>query len=183
MMSPDKATQIKLYLSESRPLDAVQAIEDTIIFEAKESLNGITDVEILLQERRALRADKESLEGSIKRLEATYAKSNKQREAYIKKWDGFVSDVVKSSKKHGIDFDEFPSYVTFGKSFIEKLQNIKPDSFAKVDGLRLPQQRPDSLLDDKKIELFRVDARSAILEEIIARKHKAHRELFSQDAE
>ncbi len=182
-MSPDKATQIQLYLSDSRPADAVESIQDTIISEAKESLEGIVDVEKLLQERRALRDQKESIEANLKRLDASYEKSNKLRDANIKKWDSFVSDVVKSSKKHKIDFDEFPSYLSFGKGFVKQLQNIQPDSFAKVDGLRIPQQRPDSLLDDTKIELFKVDARSAILEEIIQRKHLAHKELFSQDLE
>ncbi len=178
-----KTDHLKLYLSEGRPLDAVQSIQDQITTDAKQGLESIQDPETLLSHRKTLRTQKEALEATIKRMKTTNTKTNKQRSAMIAQWDSFVAGVAELSRKHGIDFEQFPSHLTSGKTFVQMLQNIRPDTFAKVEGLRIPQKRTDNLLDDKKIELFEIEAKSVILEEIIKKKSTALKALFDNDLE
>lgn len=174
---------MKLHLSHGRPEDAVQAIQDSAIEQAEKSLESITDPEALLNLRKSLRSEQESLESHIKKQKARFTKSNKSRDSMLIQWKGFQLAVLEASRKHGIDFDTFPAHLTHGIGFIQKLQNIQPDSFATVEGLRIPQKRDESLLDDKKIELFEVQARQELLERIITRKHIAMKELFNSDVE
>lgn len=178
-----KTEHLKLYLSEGRAEDATESIQNQIITDAKQTLEGIQDPEILLAERKTLRTAKESLEATIKRMKTSNTKTNKQREAMVVQWDSFVTGVAELSRKHGIDFETFPAHLTHGNGFIQRLQNIKPDTFVMVENLRIPSKRTDALFDDKKIELFEVDAKSIILEEIIKKKATALKEMFSEDLE
>ncbi len=178
-----KTEHLKLYLSEGRPLDAVQAEQDKVIKEVQESLESIQDPETLLTERKALRTQKEQLQATIKRQKTTITKSNKQRDAMLTQWKSFIIGVSELSRKHGIDFETFPAHLTHGKTFIQKLQNINPDSFATVEGLRIPSPKTDAILDDDLIKLFEVEAKQELLEDIIKRKASAMKELFSSDQE
>lgn len=178
-----KIEHLKLHLSEGRPLDAVDSIQNKIILDAKESLEGIQDPESLLTERKILRSKKESIQAHIKKHKTSNTKSNKERDLMLKQWKLFVASVLELSEKHNIDFEQFPSYLASGKTFIQQLQNIRPDSFVKVKGLSIPQKRTEASLDDKIVELFEVEVKQELLEEIIKKKAKAMKELFSSDLE
>jgi len=178
-----KTDHLKLYLSKGRPQDATEAIQNKVISEVEESLEAIRDPEDLLAKRKALRTKREQLQATIKRKKTAITKSNKQRDEMLTKWNSFVYDYGELSRKHGIDFEEFPSHITHGKGFIEKIQNIRPDSFVTVEGLRIPSPKDDAVLDDDKIKLFEVEAKQQLLEDIIKRKSTALKELFSSDLE
>ncbi len=101
----------------------------------------------------------------------------------LSQWSLFIISYVELARKHGIDFEIFPAHLAVGKTFNQKLQNINPDSFATVEGLRIPQKRTDAILDDDLIRLFEVEAKQELLEDIIKRKASAMKELFSSDPE
>ncbi len=176
-----KTDHLKLYLSKGRPQDATEAIKNKIILDVEESLEAIKDPEDLLSKRKALRAKREQLQASIKKQKTTITKSNKKREAMLAQWSSFIVAYGELARKHGIDFKEFPEYLAVGRTFNEKLQNIKPDSFVTVDGLRIPSPKTDAVLDDDLIKLFEVEATQQLLEDIIRRKATAMKELFSSD--
>ncbi|NOR56495.1 MAG: hypothetical protein GQ531_09830 [Sulfurovum sp.] len=178
-----KTDHLKLYLSEGRPLDATEAIQNKVISDVQESLESIKDPEDLLSKRKALRSKKEQLQATIKRQKTTISKSNKQRDAMLAQWLAFKTAYAEFSRKHGIDFEAFPAHLTHGKTFGEMIQNISPDTFVTVEGLRIPQKRTDATLDDDKIKLFEVEATQDMLEDIIKRKATAMKELFSSDQE
>ncbi len=178
-----KTDHLKLYLSEGRPSDAVESIQDGIITTVQESLEAIKDPEDLLTKRKALRTKREQLQATIKRQKTTITKSNKQRTAMLAQWSSFIIGYAELARKHGIDFETFPAHLTHGKTFRAMIQNISPDSFVTVEGLRIPQKRTDAILDDDKIKLFEVEATQDMLEGIINRKATAMKELFSSDQE
>lgn len=174
---------LKLYLSESRPLDAVESIQDDIIRTTEKELQGIIDPEALLQMRKGLRDEITTQESKIKRLKTSYTKSNKKRDASVKKWNEFVKEVSELLTKYKIDLpDGVPIIHTHGRTYAEKLQNSKA-GIATFDGLKLPQQKPDQLLDDDRILLFRLQAKAEILQEMIGKKASALKELFNDDLE
>ncbi len=182
-MSPDKATQIQLYLSDSRPEDAVESIQNHILQESKRELEGIIDPEALLSMRKTIRSEIDLQESRIKKLKTAHTKSNKARQSNVKKWNDFVVEISEIMAKYEIDLpDGVPVHFTHGKMFIEKLKNSRPD-IGTYAGLRLPQKRDDSLIDDDRIILFRSQAKMALLQEIIERKSKAMKHLFDNDAE
>ena len=178
-----KTNHLKLYLSKGRPQDVTEAIQDKIIADVQESLEAIKDPEDLLIKRKGLRTKREQLQTTIKRQKTTITKTNKQRDTMLAQWSSFIIGYAELARKHGIDFETFPAHLTYGKTFGAMIQNISPDTFVTVEGLRIPQQRTDTLLDDDKIKLFEVEATQDMLEEIIARKSKAMKELFSHDQE
>ena len=178
-----KTDHLKLYLSEGRPQDATEAIQNKVISDVQESLEAIKDPEDLLSKRKALRTKREQLQATIKRQKTTITKSNKKRDAMLAQWSSFKVAHAELARKHGIDFETFPAHLAVGRTFNQKLQNINPDTFVTVEGLRIPQKRTDATLDDDKIKLFEVEATQDMLEEIIARKSKAMKELFSSDQE
>lgn len=178
-----KTEHLKLYLSGGRPEDAVQSIQDEIIEQTTKQLESTKDPEDLLRERKTLRTQQEQLQAQIKRQKTAITKSNKQREQMLAQWSSFVIGYAELARKHGIDFESFPQHLTHGKTFREQIQNIKPDSFVMVEGKRIPSNKTDAILDDDKIKLFEVEAKQVLLEDIIHRKHKAMKELFSSDLE
>ena len=178
-----KTDHLKLYLSKGRPEDATEAIQNQVISDVQESLEAIKDPEDLLSKRKALRATKEQLQATIKRHKTTITKSNKQRDAMLSQWSSFIIGYGELARKHGIDFESFPSHLTHGKTFGEMIQNIRPDTFVTVEGLRIPSKRTEDILDDDKIKLFEVEATQEMLEDIIKKKAKAMKELFSSDQE
>ncbi len=178
-----KTNHLKLYLSKGRPQDATEAIQDGIIANVQESLEAIRDPEDLLTKRNVLKASKEQLQASIKRQKTTITKSNKQRDTMLAQWSSFIIGYGELARKHGIDFDSFPAHLAVGRSFNQKLQNIKPDTFVQVEGVRIPAPRNDATLDDDLIKLFEVEATQQLLEDIIKRKATAMKELFSSDQE
>lgn len=86
-------------------------------------------------------------------------------------------------QKHKLDFREIPIGLSYGANFGEKLLNINPDSWVQFQGSRIPPKRIDGLLDDDRTTLFEAMVKSEVLEQIIQRKSKVMRELFSADAE
>ena len=172
----------QLYLDD-RPSDAVESISDSIKEKVERELESITDPESLLQVRKELRSKKEALQAEMKRTKTAISRSNKQREEMLKSWEQFREGILQLAKKYKIDFERMPDTVA-GRSFISKLQNMQqPEPFISVAGKRIPQKRTDSLLDDSRIQLFEVQVKSELLEEIIARKATAMKELFSSDPE
>ena len=182
-MSPTKPEHMKLYLSHGRPADAVEAIQDDIVGTIEKELNGIIDPEVLLSMRKGLRDEIDSQESKIERLKASYVKSNKKREANVKKWEKFTADVAELMRKYGIDLPSgVESHLTHGRTYSERLLNSRPD-IATYDGSRLPQKRDDGLLDDDKILLFRMRAKAELLQAMIGKKAMALKELFNDDLE
>ena len=178
-----KTDHLKLYLSEGRLQDATEAIRNQVISDVQESLEAIKDPEDLLSKRKALRTKREQLQATIKRQKTTITKSNKKRDTMLAQWSSFIIGYAELARKHGIDFEQFPAHLTHGKTFGAMIQNIRPDTFVTVEGLRIPQQRTEAILDDDKIKLFEVEATQDILEGIINRKATAMKELFSSDQE
>ena len=172
----------ELTLSEGRPSDAVKAISDSIIAKTEKELEGITDPEALLKERKALREKREALQAQIKTIKSKSTKTNKQREAMLAQWEGFKTGVIELARKHGIDFEQLPR-TAVGRTFVAKIQNANPEHFVTVEGERIPQIRTDALLDDEKIRLFEIEVKQELLENIIARKSKALKALFDTDPE
>jgi len=178
-----KTDHLKLFLSKGRPPVAVEAIQNKIILEAKDSLEAIKDPEALLAKRKGLRVKQEQLKANIKRQKTTIANSNKQRDAMLAQWTSFKTAYGELARKHGINFEKFPAHLATGRTFNEQLQSINPDSFVTVEGLRIPLPKDDSTLDEDLIKLFEVESAQKQLEEIIARKATAMKELFSSDKE
>ncbi len=182
-MSPDQVKHLKLYLSHGRPEDAVEAIQDDIVSTIEKELNGIIDPELLLSMRKGLRDELTSQESKIKRLKASYAKSNKVREANVKKWDKFTVEVAELMRKYAIDLpDGVEPHLTHGRTYSERLLNSRPD-IGTYAGQRLPQKRDDGLLDDDRILLFRMQAKAELLQAMIGKKAAALKELFNDDLE
>ena len=177
-----KTNHLKLYLSGGRPSDAIEAIQDEIIKKNVKDLEAVKDPEALLAERVALRTKKEALQAQIKRMKTTNTKSNKQRDQMLSQWSMFLAGVLELSRKHGIDFEAIPSHAT-GRTFITQIQNASPEYFVTVEKMRIPQLRTDALFDEEKLQLFEVETKQEILEDIIKRKSKAMKELFSSDQE
>lgn len=177
-----KTGNLKLYLSGGRPSDAIEAIEEKIIEQSAKALESIADPESLLLMRKTLRSKKEALLAIIKRTKTGNTKTNKQREQMLSQWSMFLTGVLELSRKHGIDFEAVPS-TAVGRTFITKLQNARPETFVQVEKMRIPQIRTDALLDDEKIQLFEIEVKQEQLEEIISKKAKAMKELFSNDSE
>ena len=178
-----KTEHLKLYLSKGRPLDATEAIQDKVIADVQESLEDIKDPEALLLKRKALRTQRELLQATIKRQKTAITKSNKKRDAMLAQWSSFIMGYAELARKHGIDFEQFPAHLAVGRTFNQKIQNINPDTFVTVEGLRIPQKRTDAILDDDLIKLFEIEATQNMLEDIINRKATAMKELFSSDQE
>ncbi len=178
-----KTDHLKLYLSKGRPQDTTEAIQDGIIATVQESLEAIRDPEDLLTKRNVLRTSKEQLQANITRKKTTITKNNKQRDTMLAQWSSFKVAYAELTKKHGIDFESFPAHLATGRTFNQKLQNINPDTFVTVEGLRIPQKKTDAILDDELIKLFEVEATQDMLEGIIERKATAMKELFSSDQE
>ena len=178
-----KTDHLKLYLSKGRPQDATEAIQDKVIADVQKSLEAIKDPEDLLSKRKVLREKREQLQGTLKRQKTNITKSNKQRTAMLAQWSSFIVGYAELARKHGIDFQTFPAHLTHGRTFKEMIQNINPDSFVQVEGLRIPSNRTDATLDDDKIKLFEVETTQEMLEDIIKRKATAMKELFSSDQE
>ena len=178
-----KTEHLKLYLSKGRPQDAIEAIQEKILVDAQKSLEGVKDPETLLAERKTLRIQKEQLQAHIKRQKTAIRKSNKERDFMLTQWKSFIIGYAELARKYGIDFEQFPAHLATGRTFNQKLQNINPDSFVTVEGLRIPQQRTDAILDNDKIKLFEFEAKQELLENIIKRKASAMKELFSKDPE
>jgi len=177
-----KTNHFKLRLSEGRPDDATEAIQEKIIEQAQKELEGITDPERLLEQRQALRDKKEMLQAQIKRMKTQNTKTNKQREAMFHQWDMFKAGVLELARKHGIDFKQLPN-TAIGRTFISKIQNSNPEHFVTVEGKRIPQKRVDVLFDEELIRLFEVEVRQQLLEDIIAKKSRALKALFDSDRE
>lgn len=178
-----KTEHLKLYLSEGRPQDATEAIQDKIISDVQERLESIKDPEDLLSKRKVLRSKREQLQATIKKQKTTITKSNKQRDGMLAQWSSFKMAYAELARKHGIDFETFLAHLAVGRTFNQKIQNINLDTFVTVEGLRIPQKRTDAVLDDDLIKLFEVEATQQLLEDIIKRKATAMKELFSSDQE
>ncbi len=178
-----KTDHLKLYLSEGRPSDAVESIQDGIITTVQESLESIKDPEDLLSKRKALRTKREQLQATIKRQKTAITKSNKKRDAMLAQWSSFIVAYGELARKHGINFKTFPSHLATGTTFNQMIQNINPDSFVEVEGLQIPQKRTDAVLDDDRIKLFEIETTQDMLEGVIKRKATAMKELFSNDQE
>ena len=178
-----KIEHLELTLSDGRPLDAVEAIQDEIVQRVTAIMEAIQDPEELLKMRKTLRAEVTGHEQHIKQMKTSTTKQNKKREQALSQWSGFVTGVVELIRKHGIDFKEFPTHLTHGATFAQRLQNVRPDTFVTIEGLRIPNKRTDSLLDDDRVKLFESLVKTEVLEQIIQRKATAMKELFSNDPE
>ena len=166
----------------NRPSDALEAIAKQIEDRAVKSLESTKDPEDLLKERKALRAQHESLQAKIKQKEAKDKKALTLRNKQLKKWEAFLSEMKEISLKYGIDINHYPTHAA-GSSFIERLQNAQPDRLATVDGNPIQPYPNRSRLDQDYEDLFEIETKQEHLEQIIARKGQALKELFSQDAE
>ena len=179
-----RLNHFELNLSDGRDEDATKLLQSEIIKRSQETYKGILDPEKLLYERKILREEKKALETNLKRLKASHIKSNKKRDADLKRWNTFVHDVVESAEKNQVDFREFPQHLArVGITFKIQIQNISPDSFVEIEGNRITQKKDDSLLDDARIKLFEAEVKTEILEDEIKRKAKALKAIFDEDYE
>lgn len=179
-----RLNHFELSLSDGRDEDATKSLQSEIIKRSQETYKGILDPEKLLNERKILREEKKALESNLKRLKASHTKSNKKRDDDLKKWNAFVHDVVESAEKYQVDFREFPRHLArIGTTFKIQIQNISPDSFAEIGGMRITQKKYDGLLDDARIKLFEAEVKTKILEDEIKRKAKAMKAIFDEDLE
>ncbi|UFH60469.1 hypothetical protein [Sulfurovum mangrovi] len=174
-----KIDHFELILSEGRTVESVKYMKDEIIKRSVKELEDIQDPEELLRLRKQYREDISSKETFIKQQKARFTKNNKQRDKDLATWNEFTSEFSELCRKHGVSFDSVPIHLGYGRTFAEKLSTIKPDSFVSIDNQRIPQKKSDSILDDDLKVLFEARVRADLLEQIIERKHKAMKELFS----
>ena len=178
-----KTDHFKLSLSEGRAEDATEAVRDEIVKRATESMESIKDPELLLEMRQTLRLEISRAEDRLKKMKTSNTKTNKKRDVALKNWKEFSIAMSKLIQKHELDFREIPIQLSYGATFSEKLLNINPDSWVQFQGVGIPPKRSDGLLDDDRTTLFESMVKSEVLEQIIQRKSKVMKELFSADAE